>query len=201
MTTIVPISQVADVLPGYAVRGKVEHDPEGSFQVVQPRHLANDPIYRYKQADQTLMSLDHNPERYRIHQGDVLFVSRGASNRAAYLEDVPELSVATSVFYILRCKECINPRYLTWYLNQTPAQAAIAQVRTGAGTPIVQRKALMTMRLPLPDLQTQQQIAVLDDQLLTERQLRRQLLERTEHYHRLIGQKLLDTLTKDNWPL
>ena len=198
MTTLVPISQVADVLPGYAVRGKVEHDPEGSFQVVLPRHLGNDPIYHYEFSDQTLMELDRNPERYRVTQGDVLFVSRGASNRAVFLANVPEKSVATSVFYILRCKERIAPRYLTWYLNQAKAQADIAQVRTGAGTPIVQRKALMEMLIPLPDHETQQRIAELDQHMLNERQLQRLLQEQTEHHHRLIGQKLLDTLTKDS---
>ncbi len=164
---------------------------------MQPRHLGKDPIYHYKPEDQALMSLDRNPMRYAVQAGDVLFVSRGASNRAIYLADIPEQSVATSVFYILRCKEDIEPRYLTWYLNQTQAQADIAQARTGAGTPIVQRKALMAMSIPLPDHQIQQRIAELDEQLLNERQLRRQLFEHTEHYHRLIGQKLLATLTQD----
>ncbi len=198
MTTIVSIADVADVLPGYAVKGKVEHDPEGEFQVVLPRHLGNDPIYRYTPDDKTLMNLLRKPDRYIVNPGDVLFVSRGASNRAAYLKEVAPKSIATSVFYILRAKEGVEPRYLTWYLNQARAQADIGQVRTGAGTPIVQRTALMEMTIPLPDLPTQLRIAELDEMMLHERQLRRALLERTEHQQRLIGQQLLDKLLEDH---
>lgn len=199
MTTIATIASVADVLPGYAVKGKVEHDPDGRFQVVLPRHLGDDPIYRYKPEDKTLMNLERNAHRYIVEPGDVLFVSRGTANRAAYLEELPEQSVATSVFYVLRAKG-VEPRYLAWYLNQAQAQAAIAQVRTGAGTPIVQRQALMDMNIPVPAPEVQRRIAELDALMFEERQLGRRLLEQTEHYHRLVGQKLLATLNQVTEP-
>lgn len=198
MATIVPLTKVADVLPGYAVKGKVEHDPEGEFQIVLPRHLGNDPLYRYTPADETLMTPMRSPARYTVHTGDVLFVSRGTNNRATYLEEVAPHSIATSVFYILRTKSGLEPRYLTWYLNQTKALTDIAQVRTGAGTPIVQRTALQELEIILPDLQTQKQIAALDEMMLNERHLRRKLLEQTENQHRLIGQQLLDKLLEDH---
>ena len=195
------LSQLAQVLPGYALKTSVEHDPEGPYQVVTPRHLGDQPFYAYTDADELRMGFpEGNPERYLLCPGDVLFVSRGTGNRAIYIADIPTPAVATAVFYVLRAAPALDPRYLTWYLNQAPTQVAIGQIRTGAGTPIVQRKALMELPLPLPDPATQRRIAELYQLQHREQRLCRDLLDRTERYHRLVGQKLLTTIDQEARP-
>jgi len=192
MNQTVQLSRVVDVLPGYPVKARVEHDPDGAFQVVIPRHLGDEPVYAYKDEHALRMNLEGRPDRYLIAPGDVLFVSRGMSNRATYVARIPDATVSTAVFYVLRPRRDLDPRYLTWYLNQAPTQMAIGQIRTGAGTPIVQRKALMELSMPVPDLATQRRIADVFELMNRERRLCQRLVDCIERQHRLLSQELLN---------
>ena len=137
-------------------------------------------------------------EKYRVNAGDVLFVSRGSRNQAAVVESVPEPTIASSTFYILHPHEGIDPGYLAWCLNQAPVQAQIGQVRTGAGTPIVQRRIFAEIRIPVPSLDQQRKLAVMGGLMAQELRIRNRLVEESKKLHCALGQRLLHNLTSGN---
>ena len=188
------IADCAEVLPGYALKARAEHEPEGTHQIILGQHITEELFYTYQSKHALRISVSSNLDKYHIHEGDVLFVSRGTRNCAVVVTSVPKHTVASATFYILRPKSHIEPVYLAWCLNQAPIQARVTQVRTGAGTPIVQRKIFSGLTIPVPSLATQQELAELGRLMVKERSLRRQLLERTDDLHKAMGEKLIQNL-------
>ena len=194
-TRVMPLGDCAVVLPGFSVRGKMEHDPDGTYQLVLSRHLTDGAAYVYEPAHELRIDAgDRDATKYRFGAGDVLFMSRGVQNRAWVIEEVLDPTIPPVSFYILRPLEGLDGRYLAWYLNQTPAQAAIEQIRTGAGTPIVQRRAFENMEIVVPPVARQREIAEFAELLARERDLRNRLAQATDRSHRMIGQKLIESL-------
>ena len=193
------IIDCADVLPGYALKARAKHEPEGTHQVILGKHLApfidQGMSYRYLPEHELRITTKGLLEKYRVRVGDVLFVSRGSRNYAAVVESVPELTVASATFYILRPHQGFDPVYLAWCLNQAPIQARIAQARTSAGTPIIQRRIFAELTLPIPPLDKQRQLAELGALMMKERALRQALLDQSDRLHRALGEKLLQQMT------
>jgi hypothetical protein len=191
----VTIGDVAEVLPGYAVKGRVEHDPNGCCQLIQGRHLSPGQPYRYRPEDELRISPRGNVQRYQIEPGDVLLASRGSANYAVEIQAVPPRTIAPATFYILRRRADLFtdyvPGYLAWVLEQAPAQAQIAQLRTGAATPIVQREDFNGVTIPLPSLDEQARVAALATLMQRERHLLSRLTDATKRRHEAIGSALL----------
>jgi len=192
--TVVRIGDCAEVLPGYSLKARAEHEPSGTHQIIMGKHLTEGMAYRYRDEHKLRMTPAGNVDKYVVQAGDVLFVSRGTKNHSVVVESVPDNTLASSTLYVLKIKPGIESAYVAWYLNQAVAQAAISQVRTGAGTPIVQRNVFAEMAIPLPELKLQQQIAKLGDLMAREREIQKGLANETERYHRLLGQELLRTI-------
>ena len=70
-------------------------------------------------------------------------------------------------------------------------QARIAEIRTGAGTPLVNRRAFSEIEIALPPLEQQEKIASLADLMYKENQLLNQIIEEIERFHRAAGQIIL----------
>lgn len=191
------IAECAEVLPGYALKARAEHEPEGTYQIVMAKHISDCMPYRYIEEHELRMTPTGSPENYRVQKGDVLFISRGVRNCAAVIESVPEKTIALATFYILRVYPTVDPSYLAWCLNQPPIQAQIGQIRTGAGTPIVQRNALGDVQIPVPPLEEQKRLVELGALMAEELRLRKRLVEATEAYHRMLGQQLITELNQD----
>jgi len=188
------IADCAELLPGYALKARAEHEPEGTHQVILGKHLTEGLSYRYSQKHKLRITPSGPVDKYRVRIGDVLFVSRGSRNHAAMVESIPDAAVASATFYILHPHDDIDPGYLAWCLNQAPVQAQIGQVRTGAGTPIVQRKVFANIAIPVPSLDKQRQLAALGDLMAQEQRIRKKLIEETNKLHRALGQQLLHNL-------
>lgn len=188
------IENCAEILPGYSLKARAEHEPGGSYQVIMAKHLIGCEPYSYSESDRLLMTPKTNAENYLVKQGDILFISRGTRNCAAVIESVPENTIASATFYIVRPHNDVSPAYLAWCLNQPQIQSQISQVRTGAGTPIVQRADFKEIKIPLPPLDIQEHLGNLATLMTRELQIRRQLMETTETYQKVLGQKLLSGL-------
>lgn len=188
------IRECAEVLAGFVLKTRAEHEPDGVYQVIVPGHVPDGSPYTYADEHELRMTLPGSPEKYRVCSGDVLFISRGTRNCAAVIASVPEPAVASATFYVLRANANVDPAYLAWFLNQPPAQAQIAQIRTGAGTPIVQRNKLGDLLIPVPSMQDQKRIAELATLQYEEVRLWRRLLVATENRQRLLGHKIMAEL-------
>src|ERR1043166_2087053 len=129
-----PLGQCADVLPGFSIAGRLQHDPKGTHQVVITRHLADGVPYSYDARHELRIVPRRDTAPYEVRRGDVLFMSRGTQNRAWVVAEVPDSTIAPVSFYILRPGDRLDGGYLAWYLNQAPAQGAIGQLRDRKST-------------------------------------------------------------------
>lgn len=190
------IRDCAEVLAGFVLKTRAEHEPDGIYQIIVPAHILDGAPYSYADEHELRMTPPGAPERYQVRSGDVLFISRGTRNCAAVIASVPEKTIASATFYVLRAHTLIDPAYLAWCLNQQSAQAQIAQIRTGAGTPIVQRNELGEVSIPVPAMEEQRRIAELAALQAEELGLCKKLLSATENRQRLLGQKIMAELSR-----
>jgi hypothetical protein len=185
------IGDIAEVRPGLSTGARLQHTPTGSHQLVLSRHLVPGQSYSYQPQDEFRIDPGRNAgDRYLVVHGDVLFMSRGTRNVASWIESVPDLTVAPVSFYVLRPGRHVDSAYLTWYLNQRVAQRALSDIRTGAGTPIVQRAAFEQLAIPLPQQEIQRKIGALGSAMGNERSLLRRLLETTSAFHDLTSEQI-----------
>jgi len=184
------IGDIAEVFPGFSTGTMLRHDVDGTHQVIMSRHLTPGLPYRYSAMDDFRIDPGRDVRKYTLRAMDLLFMSRGTRNVATWLESFPEPSIAPVSFFIVRTTDHVDPRYLTWYLNQPRAQQDIGEIRTGAGTPIVQRAAFERLKLPVPDLATQRTIADLGELLVRERQLLDRLAAATAHQSDTLNERL-----------
>jgi hypothetical protein len=189
-TRIAGLGELAEVLPGLSTGARLEHSAAGTHQLVLSRHLVPGLPYRYHDADEFRIDPGRNARRYELQVGDVLFMSRGTRNVASWIESVHEPSVAPVSFYVLRPSTAVEAGYLTWFLNQSGAQRAIADIRTGAGTPIVQREPFTLLPVPLPDLETQQIIASVAAAMVRERLTLDRLAAATSQLYDLTNERI-----------
>jgi restriction endonuclease S subunit len=185
------IGDCADILPGLSLKARAEHEPDGTYQIIQAKHLKEGIPYVFNRKEHELrITIDKKMDRYLVNAGDILFISRGMRNEAILVDEVPEHSVASSSFYIIRGKQGVETGYLAWVLEQSQIKAKVAQARTGAGMPLVQRSELMEMTIPVPDINTQLKISELNRLMANERRILDQINEQTKCLHQSVGAQL-----------
>ncbi|MEZ5529366.1 MAG: restriction endonuclease subunit S [Porticoccaceae bacterium] len=197
-TQIKRIEQCADVLPGFALKVRAEHEPEGSYYFLMAKDLKDSASisFQEKNTEVIKMNVDKNVDNYLLRTGDAVFISRGARNEAAVIGDIPANTIASSTFYILRPKAEINSEYLVWCINQLYLTGGLDQIRTGAATPIIQRHRLKEVEIPVPSLEEQERIAALARVMDEEIQVQNAMLENTRLMHRVINKQLLNHYLK-----
>jgi len=179
------ITEVADIQLGYQFRKKIEPVGDGTHWVIQIRDF-NESHLLNKEA-LSRVRIDKPSEQYLIHQGDVIFLSRGHRNWAAAIVDDLKDTVAVSHFFVIKRKNAtILPEYLAWYINQSPAQEYLHNIaRRGTHMPLVTLSAFKGLTVEVPDMATQHQIVELsrlmerENKLLAELQGKRLLLINT----------------------
>ncbi|MGB5396101.1 MAG: restriction endonuclease subunit S [Gammaproteobacteria bacterium] len=193
------ISDIAEVLPGYALKTRALHEPDGSHQIILAKHLKAGAHYSFEPGHALRISPGTDVEKYIIRQGDVLFVSRGVHNHACAVTSVPANTIASSTLYIIRRNTDISSRYLAWCMNQQMTQTQIARVRTGAATPIIQRVEFSAITIPVPPVLIQRQIVKLDELMQKEMEIQIVLTQQAEKLHNKLGNELMKKLSSGNY--
>src|SRR6266545_1852130 len=191
---VVSLSECAEVLPGFSVRGRMEQDRDGTHQLILTRHLTDGVPYEYEPSHELRIVPHSHTGPYELRTGDVLFMSRGDSNRAWVIARVHEPTVAPVSFYIIRPRPGLDGRYLAWYLNQMPAQLAIGRMRTGAGTPLVQRRAFASLPVVVPTEAVQRDVAHVGELMARERLLRGRLEKVLDRLQAIQSARIIDAL-------
>ncbi|MBI5038199.1 MAG: restriction endonuclease subunit S [Nitrospirae bacterium] len=173
------ITEIADIQLGYQFRKKIEPVDNGTNWVIQIRDFDENHILNKEGLSR--VRVDKPVDRYLIHQGDVLFLSRGHRNwAAAIVDDLKDTVVVVSHFFVIRRKNAtILPEYLAWYMNQTPAQEYLHNIaRRGTHMPLVTLSAFKGLTVEVPDMATQHSIVELSRLMGRERKLRIELQQR-----------------------
>ena len=185
--TIFHISQIASIRAGYQFRKEAPLSPTGKYSVIQLRD-----------SKEALALDDHEIQRYELkdiqsndllRENDILLRAKGNNHFAVLVSRKVSNTLASGLCLVLRCDESkVFPAFLTWYLNQAPAQSLLNKISAGTSIPIVNKKSLGDIAVPLLPLEKQKAIGELYQLQLKEEFLSNKLLERRRQ---LLNTKML----------
>jgi len=170
------VADLCHIQLGHNPRGRLQPSNASGRLAVQLRDFDADgrvvatALHRY--------ALQDAPDRYLIQTGDVLFRSRGDNTTAAVVEGLDEPAVAILPLVILRPRTtALEPRYLTWAINQPRAQRHFDVGAQGQSLRMISRACLEALEVDLPDLATQRAVVALDALSRAEARLATRLAE------------------------
>jgi Type I restriction modification DNA specificity domain len=170
------LEKIAKIRAGYSFRGRIEPAPDGAYSVVQIRDLEEGAFPAAKDLMRT--NLPDVNSNHLLQRGDVLFAARGVRKQAVVVEEVKPNTIFGSQFFVCEPKQGVDPAYLAWYINQTPAQRYLEENATGSNVRIVTKEVLGRLPVVVPPLARQMKIADVYRLSLRERQLSAQIQEK-----------------------
>ncbi|MGE3595795.1 MAG: restriction endonuclease subunit S [Dehalococcoidia bacterium] len=149
------LADVAEVRTGFPFRGKVHDDPTGKLAVVQMKDVSD--VGRLDPAACLHIQEESSHTRHLLRAGDVLLQSRGSKFPAGVV-DMPIHGIAALGLHVLRPGPHVKPAYLAWIMNHTTTREALRDMARGSYIPFLSKGDLEELRVPVPDLATQQRI-------------------------------------------
>jgi hypothetical protein len=170
------LARIATISAGYPFRGKVDELPDGEVAVIQMRNA--DPVNGIDWPNLSRVALPRVSAKAFLAEGDVILSTRGGRNIAYYMEGRQEQVVCSPHFFVIRAKrQAILPEFLTWQLNQKPAQDHFAAGATGSYILNLKREVVEQLPIVVPPLAEQQRIVELDAAAKAERATLTRLIE------------------------
>lgn len=165
------LAEVAEIAAGHPLRSGVDDFRAGETGVIQMRNVDSE-----AGVDWAGVSRIELPPARRIEflsPGNVIFSTRGARAYAVALGDVPFPAVCSPHFFVLRVRiPDIEPRFLAWQINQTPAQDYLKREATGSHILNIRREVIERLEIVIPSLARQAAIvAFAEDAARENRQL------------------------------
>lgn len=172
-----PLVNIAEIKAGFQTREGIVADSSGSHFLIQARDFDKQRQIQWSGL------IRFNPRgdvgRYELKRDDVLFLARGQENFAYCVERDLDATLATNTFYILRAnRKIILPSYLTWWLNQTPAQDDIKLQRSGSAIQFISVAALACLEISVPNFDIQCKILGVEELRKQEIELTNALLKK-----------------------
>lgn len=173
------LKDISRIQPGFSFRGRIEPQTSGDVRVVQIKDIGGDG--KLLTADLIRTEAANLRPEYLVRQGDVLFTTRGLSRRAAFVrESLDATMYVAQIFAVRDLEPGIEPEYLTWYLNQTPAQDFLDTYSTGAFIQNIRRDVFENLPVSVPSIETQKMIVEIDQLRQRESQLRAAIKEKRD---------------------
>jgi len=123
-----------------------------------------------------------NHDKYRLRPGDILFARTGATTGKSFLiRDCPHSVFASYLIRVQLSKE-VYPAYVYQFLQTPSYWSHIAQFTTGSTQGGFNASKLAEIRVPLPPLPIQKQIAAILEKADAAREKRRQASQLTEQF-------------------
>ena len=176
----VELKKIASIQIGYSFRGRLDSVSTGVVAVIQMKDLDNDFV-----SCRALVRIDEKvpKEHHLVRVGDLVFRSRGVTNTSAILLDDPgEAVVAAPLFRIRVIDHHILPRYLNWYINQSPAQAYIASHAKGTAQKMISKDVLDSLEIVVPSMKRQKAIVEVAALAEQEQNLMKRLVEKRKQH-------------------
>lgn len=184
------VGKIAALQAGYPFRGAIEEAPDGDVHVVQMKDVDPDGGVAWAGTLRTMLPGRRRPEW--LHEGDVLFVAKGARFYAALVDSPPEQAVCSPAFFRIRVSEpaLIDPAFLAWQINQPPFQRQIHQAAEGSGQLSIRRPVLEALTLGLPPLARQRSVVAFADLARRERRALQHLIHNRERQLHALAESL-----------
>jgi restriction endonuclease S subunit len=155
---ITKLKEVASIQLGYQARTTIKSSSDGAFSIIQgkdfdsPNELRMDNLIRFNP--------ELNPERYSVRKGDVLFLSKGTKHFSYCIEKELNNTLVSGAFYVIRVMDGhLLPSYLSWYLNQKPAQVYFESQSGKTVLSFVSIRSLSQLSIQIPSFSIQQSIS------------------------------------------
>jgi hypothetical protein len=151
------LRSLVDIRPGTAESGLVE----GSSPLLSPSEL--DSAGQLLPAMRRYAAPTPASDRARLQANDLLLPAKGSRWTATLVRGELVNMVAAAGFFILRVEGAsVLPAFLLAYLNHPLGQQQIrAQVKTSTTVPVLNKASVLTLRIPVPPLATQQLLETL----------------------------------------
>ena len=187
---MIKLTQIAEIISGHPFRTKIVSVSDGNTRVVQMKDLEANGV---DWAKVVLTQAERVKESRYITRGDILLVARGNRNTATLVNDTPSPAVCSPHFFLIRThpNSDIQPEFLSWYLNQRPAQRYFERSAQGSDVRSVRREVLAAMEIPTPPLKEQACIAALTGTLYQHQSKLQALIENDQRIMDGIAQSLM----------
>jgi restriction endonuclease S subunit len=186
-TVIAHLSDVSEIRMGYSFRGRIEPHPEGELCVIQMKDIDQSNVLRFETAAHVLFPGD--VRQHFVHNGDLIFRSRGQSYSAALVGREPITTVVASPMMLIRPRrELVDSAYLRWFLNEPSTHKTLESLAAGTAVKMISKADLQRLEVPLPSLETQSKIVEIASLLEQETKL---MAEMTRLRHDLIEKTLM----------
>ncbi|SMB89015.1 Restriction endonuclease S subunits [Pasteurella testudinis DSM 23072] len=193
MSQLYLLKNIADIHTGFTFRGTVTEMPDGDTHIVQIKDARNHWENQHSSniTVQALPKIRFQGKSY-VRAGSVLLPSRGEYVRASCLQMENDLPVvASSQFFVINASEHLLPEYLCWLLNQPDIQHRLQHDSRGSNIPMLNIRQIGELKLPIPDLSTQQNIVALERLAEQEYCLLQKLQHNRQQQSQAIYQKLM----------
>lgn len=163
------ISDLAEIFTGLNYQKKEISQKYNGINFIQAKDIANNQLFKNTIFKIEKISID---KRFILVDNDILFSAKGSRNFAFLYKSTYGESTASSTFFIVRItSNSILPEYLSWYLNQKPAQDYFKSQSTGTFIPSINKMQLSELEIPIPSFEVQSKIIKIDTLRSKEKEL------------------------------
>ncbi|UXN05100.1 restriction endonuclease subunit S [Bartonella sp. HY406] len=189
---IVNLTKIVDIFLGYPLRESPDRLAIGKTAFIQLKNVDVDNGIDWPSVP--LLTLPTNAEKYLLLDGDVIFSARGLHAYAYPIIEPPHLATCAPHFFIFRLKsKIISPQFLSWQINQKPAQNLINRTKTGAVTPTIRKDDLLNLPIKIPPLAQQNTILAFYKAANKEKQIYQGLMNMRQKQIDALAQTLAQT--------
>jgi restriction endonuclease S subunit len=124
------------------------------------------------------VNIDNKNESHLLEDGDILFVGKGFRNFAWTYSKTLGPAIASSIFYVIRVnKSKVNPEYITTLFNSQKYQSQFQSMGAGSSIPSIRKGELESIIIAIPNLEIQNNIAIISALHSEEIKLSNQIIE------------------------
>ena len=163
---------------------------KGEVKYVQAKHFDQD--VNFTPDEINYLSIDKKNESHILTDGDILFVGKGMRNFAWTYRKEYGLSIASSIFYVIRvCQTNVLPDYLTILFNSPFYQNAFQQLGAGSSIPSIRKSELEVLMINVPSLEVQNNIVEMNSMYLYDLDISNRIIEEKKKLFTSVLNKLI----------
>lgn len=175
-----PLSAISHIRAGHPFRSRLVPTEGAGTRVVQMKDVD---VWDGINWETVVESPPHTTSALDwIKTGDILFISRGLSTYAIYVDRIPyEYVLAAPHFYLISVNsQHVNPEFLAWQINQKPCQDYLRRNSEGSTTKSIRRELVDNIPIVIPPLDVQENVINIYNCIRSERLLAEKLIENGE---------------------
>lgn len=187
------LGDIANIRSGHPFRGSIKADKEGDVHVVQVRDTKATGELLQSGIIKTTLTSKKQPDW--LQAGDILFAAKGSMHHSALVESLPEKTVCSPHFFLVRIKsafkDLVTPEFICWQLNQLPAQHYFQRSAEGSLYLSIRKQILECTPITMLSIDKQQQLTALHRCGVNEQKVLQQLIENRQLQLNAIALKAL----------